>query len=80
MKHIKPVTEKYFGMPLSDCQSADEPYDKATKGEKARDGVFTTGRGTQGGGSQSTPQAAIMKRGSATPASSAPRNKQKLRG
>jgi len=48
MKVGPKVTEKYFGMPIGDSQSADEPYDKASKGDKAADGIFKTGRGKIG--------------------------------
>ena len=76
---IKPVTEKYFGMKLGDCQSADEPYDPNSR-IQSKDGVFKTGRGSQGGGSKPTPQASIMKRGSGKLTGSYPRQTQKLRG
>ena len=87
MSRIGPkVTERYFGMELADSQSADEPYDKANKGEKAADGVFKTGRGSQGGGSKRTPQLSLQTTGSGsrrskvTIGSSIPRNSQKIRG
>lgn len=79
------VTEKYFGMQLGDCQSADEPYDPNSK-TQTQDGVFKTGRGSQGGGSKMTPQIKRMVTGSGTRSSkvkvgsSIPRNTQKLRG
>lgn len=82
-----PVSEQYFGMPISDTQSADEPWDKASKGNKADDGVFKTGRGSQGGGSKMTPQIKRMVTGSGTrgrsktttPASY-PKQTQRIRG
>ena len=74
------VTEKYFCMLAGDCQSADEPYDPASQGDKAKDGIFKTGRGSQGGGSKPTPQAAIMKKGSAKLVVTYPRHTQRLRG
>ena len=88
MKTVKPVTEKYFGMPIGDCQSADEPYDPASKGDKAADGVFKTGRGSQGGGSKKTPQAqrVVTKSGThgssrtMTPSSRSKTGTQKIRG
>ena len=89
MKTLGPkVTEHYFGMPLGDCQSADEPYVPQSKGDKADDGVFKTGRGSQGGGSKKTPQAQRMVANSGThgrsdkttTGSSKPRMSQKLRG
>ena len=80
----KPVTETYFGMPLSDGQSADEPYDPNSK-MQAKDGVFKTGRGTQGGGSKPTHQAKQMTTGSGSRGarvsipSSYPKQTQKIR-
>lgn len=86
MKKIGPkVTETYFGMSLMDAQSADEPYDPAAK-IKAKDGVYATGRGSQGGGSKPTPQAQRMTTGSGSRGakvhigSSYPKNAQRLRG
>jgi hypothetical protein len=84
-KSIKPVSEKYFGMKFGDSQSADEPYDPNSK-VQANEGVFTTGRGTQGGGSKSTPQAIRMTTGSGSRNSktmtptSYPKQSQKIRG
>jgi hypothetical protein len=78
------VTEQYFGMPLSDGQSADEPYDPNSK-IQAEDGIYKTGRGSQGGGSKDTPQAQRMTTGSGsrgartTTPSSYPRQTQKIR-
>jgi len=71
------VTENYLGQPLGNCQDPDEPYDKS-QGTKNRDGVKIGGRGAQGGGSKSTPQA--QSRGKATIGSTAPKSPQKLRG
>jgi hypothetical protein len=86
-KKIPKVSEKYFGMGLADSQSADEPYDAANRGEKATDGVFKTGRGSQGGGSKPTPQAKRMVTGSGTHkgaktymCGSYPKQTQRLRG
>lgn len=79
MKHFKSVTEKYFGMGLADSQSADEPYDPAAK-VKAKDGVYMTGRGVQGGGSKATPQANRNSGRSSKTASSAPKDRQRIRG
>jgi hypothetical protein len=73
----KPVSEKYFGMPLSDGQSADEPYDPASKGNKAEDTVFKTGRGSQGGGSKKT---SIPKGSANHKKGSYPSKSQKIRG
>jgi hypothetical protein len=70
------VTEQYFGMNLADGQSADEPYDPASR-IKSKDGVFMTGRGSQGGGSKPTHQA--HRPGSGRIASSYPKQSQKIR-
>ena len=75
----KPVTMKYFGEPIGNAQDPDEPYDHS-KGTISGDGGKIGGKGSQGGGSKPTPQAAIMKRGSGNIASSAPKQTQKLRG
>ena len=81
MSKIGPkVTEKYFGTPISDCQSADEPYDPMFKGNKTDDGTLKVGRGSQGGGSKPTPQAGIMKRGSGKLHGSYPSKSQQIRG
>lgn len=84
-KSIGPkVTEQYFGMPFGDSQSADEPYDPNSK-VQAKDGIYTTGRGVQGGGSKPTHQAQQMTTGSGsrgarvTIDSSYPRQSQKIR-
>lgn len=77
-KSIGPkVTMEYFGMKFGDSQSADEPYDPNSKSQ-AKDGIFTTGRGSQGGGSKPTHQA--HRPGSGRIASSYPKQSQKIRG
>ena len=78
MKIGPKVTEKYFGMPLGDSQSADEPYDPASKGDKGKDGIFKTGRGSQGGGSK--PSRNPGRSGSVGMGSSAPKQIQRIRG
>jgi hypothetical protein len=79
------VSEKMFGMSFMDRQSSDEPWDPNSK-VQAVDGVFITGRGSQGGGSKPTPQAQKMTTGSGSRSSttkqtgSYPRHTQKIRG
>lgn len=75
---VTPVTEKYFGQSIGNGQDPDEPYDKAAQSSK--DNWKLSGRGSRGGGSKPTPQAGIMKRGSAGGKNSAPKSPQKLRG
>lgn len=83
-KTIKPVSELYFDMNIGDMQSADEPWDPNSR-VQAQDGVFKTGRGSQGGGSKLTPQAQRMTTGSGSrtsttrTASSYPKQSQKIR-
>src|ERR1700682_3419401 len=83
-KSITPVSEKFFGMKLGDSQSADEPWDPNSR-IQAKDGIYTTGRGSQGGGSKDTPQAQRMTTGSGSrtsttrTASSYPKQSQKIR-
>ena len=85
-KSIGPkVSEKYFGQTLMNAQVADEPYDPSSK-VQAKDGIWKTGRGSQGGGSKPTPQAQRMTTGSGSRGakvsigSSYPKHTQKLRG
>ncbi len=78
------VKEGVFGYPLMNQQSADETFDKNYR-TQTKDGVFMTGRGSQGGGSKKTPQAQQMvtgnsRGGSYTIGSSIPKHPQKLRG
>ena len=75
----KPVSQQYFGQPIGNCQDPDEPYDRSA-GTMNADGGKIGGKGAQGGGSKSTPQAAILKRGSSNIGSSRPKQTQKIRG
>jgi hypothetical protein len=59
----KPVSEKYFGQPLSNAQDPDEPYDPMQRRKEFGD-AHMNGRGSQGGGSKPTPQATRMTTGS----------------
>lgn len=70
---------KYFGSKLGELQDPDEPNDPARK-KQSLDGVWFKGKGSQGGGSKPTPQAAVMKRGSGKLSGSYPKSAQKLRG
>ena len=79
MKIGPKVTEKYFGQPFGNNQDPDEPNDRSA-GTISSDGYKIGGRGSQGGGSKPTPQAGIMKKGSAGGGSSRPRSAQKIRG
>jgi hypothetical protein len=79
MSKITPVSEKYFGFNINNSQECDEPYDPASKID-TKDGTRLNGRGSQGGGSKPTPQAAIMKKGSGKLMGSYPKQTQKIRG
>ncbi len=84
MRKWKPVVEGVFGYKFMDQQSADELYDP-NYNPQTKDGVYITGRGSQGGGSVKTPQAQRMVTGNSRGGAykignSAPKQTQKIRG
>jgi hypothetical protein len=72
----KPVSEKYFGQPLSNAQDPDEPYDPIQRKKEFGD-AHMNGRGSQGGGSK--PSNRGNKSGSAALQTSYPKQSQKIR-
>ena len=77
MKTVKPVSEMYFGMNISNSQDPDEPYDPVQKKKILIADGHMNGRGSQGGGSK---KGVTSRRSGALSGSSKPRSAQRLRG
>ena len=76
-KTVKPVSEKYFGMNISNSQDPDEPYDPVQAKKNTFSDSHMNGRGSQGGGSK---KGITSRRSGALSSSSKPKSAQRLRG